>query len=194
MRRFTISLPLFSIVPMGIGMLMLVGFLAIFNALRFIQCSPWASLQKPPGDADALLGTPLKRLYVRTTNNAIYCLAKEQWSKCTLPPYALQPDEAPAWLAGRLEANFQTGPVLQVIRAGSISDVTYYALLADRRLLACSTNFTIEVENTFQSSLFVWLLIPTGGILWCSAWFINIVIKYGQPTYWDFSGRGRRVK
>src|SRR5512147_2517365 len=105
MRHLRISLPFFSIVPISTGVLMFISFLTVFNALRFIQCSSWVSLQKPPDGADVLLGIPLHRLYVRTTTNQIYCLDKGQWAKCILPPYELHPDQAPSWLIGKLEAN-----------------------------------------------------------------------------------------
>jgi hypothetical protein len=194
MRRFSISLPFFSIVPIGIGTIMLWGFLTIFNGLRFIQCSAWVALRPPPENIVTLLGAPLDRLHIQTENKSIYCLDQGQWSKCLLSPYETEPDSAPTWLIGRLESIPQNDGILQVIRAGSLSNVTYYSLLADGRIFACSTNFTAEVENMFRSGSFVWLLIPTLAMLWSAVSFFDIFIKYGQPTLWDFWGRGERIK
>ena len=194
MKRLKFSLPLFSIVPISIGVLMVFSFFIILNALRFIQCSSWDLLQKPPENATVLLGTLHNRLYVETENASVYCLQQNQWSKCALPPYKLQPDMAPSWLIGKLETTFQIGGILQVMRSGSFSDVVYYSLLVDRQVFTCSTNFSIEIENIFRSGLFVWLLLPTIAIIWSVVSFAAIFIKHGQPVLWDFWGKGERIK
>ena len=194
MKRLKFSLPLFSIVPVGTGILMLFSFFTILNALRFIQCSTWVLLQKPPEQAVVLLGALHSRLYVEAESESVYCWHQGQWSKCALPPYELQPDLAPAWLIRRLESTFQIGSILQVMRSGSFADVTYYSLLADRRVFACSTNFSSEMENIFRSGSFVWLLIPTMAIIGSVVSFVAIFIKSGQPTLWDFWGKGERIK
>jgi len=194
MRRLTFSLPLFSIVPISIGVLMLLAFFAIFNVLRFLQCSSWVLLQKPPENPAALLGTLNNRLFIETEDKSIYCYKQDQWSKCVLPPYKLRSDLAPSWLNPEFETKFDNRSVLQVIRTGNFSHTTYYSLLTDRQVFLCSTNFNAELENIFRSGLFLWLLVPAIAIIWSVVSLINIFIKYGQPTLWDFWGRGTRIK
>jgi hypothetical protein len=195
MRQPTFSLPLFSIVSASIGMSMLWGFLTIFNAIRFTQCPSWILLQPPPENPVALLGAPVNRLYIETENKSVYCLRRGQWSKCTLPPYdELQSNMAPTWLIDNFSSAFQQSGVLQVIRSDSFFEVSYYSLLTDKRVFSCSTNIDTEIENIFRSGLFVWLLIPLLGMAWSIASFVNLFIKYGQPTLWDFWGRGERIK
>jgi hypothetical protein len=196
MKRLTFSMPLFSIVPASIGVLMLWGFLAIFNALRFTQCPAWVLLQPPPAQPVALLGAPINRLYIQTENKSVYCLKRGQWSKCALLPADLQPDMAPAWLIDNFSSAFQQNNLLQVIRSNTNSffEVSYYSLLADQRVYTCSTNIEIEMENILSSGMFVWLLIPLSGLAWSIITFVNLFIKHGQPTLWDFWGRGQRIK
>jgi hypothetical protein len=188
MSEIKFSLPPSSIISVGTGVLMFFGFLTIFNALRFIQCSSWVLLQEPPEKAVVLLGTSLNRPYVRTTSGSIYCFEKSQWSECLLPPHELEPVSAPAWLNGKLQANFPNSDLLQVIRSDGFSEINYYSLLADGRLLVCSTNSSAEIGNMLHSGLFVWLLIPALAMILSVVSFFKIFIKYGQPTLSDFWG------
>ena len=194
MSRLTFSLPFFSIVPISIGILMLLVFFVIFNALRFLQCTSWVLLPIVPEKPDALLGTLNGGLFIETASKSIYCYKQNQWSKCIRPSYKFRPDVAPSWLTNALETEFEDGSVLQVIRAGNLSHITYHSLLADRRIFSCSTNFNTEIENIFRSGLFLWLLVPAIAIIWSVVSLVSIFIKYGQPTLWDFWGRGTRIK
>lgn len=194
MGRFKFSLPLFAVIPVSIGIFMLWGFLAIFDGLRFMQCPAWVPVQPPPQPPVALLGTVRNRLYIETANHLSYCLRQGQWTNCLLPPYGFQPDRAPAWLMSRFESAFPNGTASQVIRSDGFSEVIYYSLLTDKRVFSCSTNFSAEIENIFSSGLFLWLLIPMIGMIWSAISFFKIFIEHGEPTLWDFWGRGERIK
>lgn len=173
---------------------MLYAFIIILNALRFIQCPSWIAIQTPPEKAGILLGTLRNRLYIKTTTNTIYCLGQNQWTPCNLPPYDLQPDNAPSWVIRFLEAGFQNNSVLQAIRSDSFVNTNYYSLLPNGHVFVCPTSFSAETENIIRSGSLVWLIIPSVGIIWSIISFLNIFIKYGQPTFWDFWGRGERIK
>jgi len=187
-------MPFFSLILASIGVSMLWVFLIIFNALRFTQCPAWVLLPPPPANPVVLLGAPLNRLYIQTEDKSIYCLKRGQWSTCGLPTDDLQPDMAPAWLIDNFGSAFQQSNLLQVIRSNSFFNVSYYSLLADKRVYTCSTNLEKEMENIFSSGMFVWLLIPLSGLAWSIITFVNLFIQYGQPTLWDFWGRGQRIK
>lgn len=187
-------MPLFSIIPASIGVLMLWCFLTVFNALRFTQCPSWVLLQQPPGNTVALLGAPLNRLYVETENKSVYCLRQGKWANCAHLQDDSEPDMAPAWLMNNFSAAFEGGNVLQVIRANGFFDMNYYSLHKDGRVYSCSTNINAELENIISSGAFTWLLIPLAGMVWSIATFVGLFIKHGQPTLWDFWGRGERIK
>ena len=173
---------------------MLYAFLIALNALRFMQCSTWNVIQNPPEQTHILLGTLRNRLYIETTSGSVYCLNQKTWSKCTLPPYDLQPDIAPSWLTNILETIFQKGDIFQTIRSDSFIDTRYYLLLSNKQIFTCNTSFDVEAKNITHSWYFMWLIIPIIGVIWSIVSFLNIFIKYGQPTLWDFWGRGERIK
>lgn len=151
MKKLKFSLPLFTVVPISTGVLMLYAFIIILNALRFIQCPSWIAIQTPPKKAGFLLGTLRNRLYIKTTTNTIYCLGQNQWTPCNLPPYDLQPDNAPSWVIRFLEAGFQNNSVLQAIRSGSFVNTNYYSLLPNGHVFVCPTSFSAETENIIRS-------------------------------------------
>ena len=194
MRRLTFSMPFFSLISASIGVSMLWGLLTIFNALRFTQCPAWVLLQKPPGNPVALLGAPINRLYIETADRSVYCFKHGGWSNCSRPSDDFQSDIAPAWLIDKFSSAFQQKNPLQVIRSNGFFEVSYYSLLPDRQIYTCSTNIEAEMENIFSSGAFVWLLLPLSGLAWSILTFVNLFIKYGQPTLWDFWGRGERIK
>jgi hypothetical protein len=187
-------MPFFSLISTSIGVAMLWGFLTVFNALRFTQCPAWVSLQPPPENPVALLGAPINRLYIETKDGVVYCFKHGGWSKCSRPSDDFQSDMAPAWLIDKFSSAFQQKNPLQVIRSNGFFEVSYYSLLADKKIYSCSTNIEAEMENIFSSGAFVWLLIPLSGLAWSIFTFVKLFIKYGQPTLWDFWGRGQRIK
>jgi hypothetical protein len=193
MRR-KYSLPLSSLIPASIAILALWVFFTIFNALRFTQCSSWAELQPPPKQVTTLLGTFQNRLYVKTIDKSVYCSNQNQWAECLLSPYSLNPDKAPRWLINYFETVFQKSTVLQLIRGGNFSTVAYYTLGENGQIFACFTDFNWEVEKIFLSGSFMWLLIPFVLGVWSVMTFINIYINEGSPTFWDFWGKGTKIK
>ena len=193
MKR-TFSMPFSSIFLAGLACCSLLGFLTIFDALRFWQCSPWQGLHLPPAQITALSGYFRARLYVTAGNKAVYCLSHDQWARCSLPPFPQPPEYAPPWLLRFLETDLQKGPLSQVLRGGSFPAVDYYALLGNGQMLACSTDFDAEVGNILFSGSVLWLLIPLVPGIWSIAVFINQFLKWGSPTLWDFWGRGTKIK
>ena len=195
MRRLY-SLPLSSLIPASIAILMLCGFFTIFDALRFTQCSSWTELQLPPKKVITLLGTFQNRLYVETIDKSVYCLVQNRWAKCILSPYSLNPDNAPPWLINYFKTTFQKSTVLQLIRGDNFSVVaySYYTLGENGQIFSCSTNFNSEVVKILFSGSVMWLIIPIVIGVWSVMTFINISIKEGSPTFWDFWGRGTKIK
>jgi len=191
--KLTFSLPLYSIVPVITGILMLWGGLTIFNALRFLDCSSWALLPAPPQKVIHLQGVLHDEFYVKTESDKTYCFQLGQWKSCRLPPYELHSEQAPTWIMGRLSSDFHNASASQVMRVGNFSKVVYYLLLDDGQLLTCETSLRLELENMLRSGLFFWLVVPLVVLIGSIIAFGNIFIKHAHPTLWDWWGRGKKI-
>jgi hypothetical protein len=182
MSPVRIRAPLFTLVPLVIGLLMFFAFLEMLNALRFMQGAAWVQLPAPPEKTVALLGSWNERLYVRGESQAVNGFYAGQWSKGPLPSDEFKPERAPAWLMETFESTLQRGKVAQAVRVTTFSQVSYYTLMADGRILTYPTRLSAEIEGMIQSGQAAWLLIPLLGMLWGGITFLRMLIGYGEPV------------
>lgn len=182
MSPVRIRAPLFSLVPFVIGILMLFIFLEMLNALRFMQCTAWIQLPAAPEKIVSLLGSWNERLYIKAENQSVNYYHAGQWSKGPLPPYEFKAERVPVWLLEAFESALQRGKVTQVVRMTAFSQVGYYTLMADGRILTCATRFGAEIEAMLQSGQAAWLLLPLLGMLWSGISFLRMLIDYGEPV------------
>ena len=83
---------------------------------------------------------------------------------------------------------------MQLIRGGNYSVISYHSLLENGQIYACSTDFNSEIEKVLFSVSALWLALPAAAGVWSAAAFINLFIRQGTPTLWDFWGRGTKIK
>jgi hypothetical protein len=193
MSPIRIRAPLFTLVPLLICVLVFLAFLEILNVLRFMQCTAWVQLPAPPEKTAILLGSWNESLYVRAESQTVNYFRAGQWSKGSLPTYQFKPEPAPAWLMGTFESALQRGKVAQAVRMTTYSQVSYYTLLADGRILTCPTRFSAEIEGMIQSGQAAWLLIPLVGMLWSGIAFLYMLIDYGRPVIRSGWGGSKEV-
>jgi hypothetical protein len=150
-------------------------------------------LPAPPEKTAVLLGSWNESLYVRAESQAVNYFRAGQWSKGTLPTYQFKPEPAPAWLMEAFESAQQRGKVTQAVRVTAYSQVSYYTLMADGRILTCPTRFSAEIEGMIQSGQAAWLLIPLVGMLWSGIAFLRMLIGYGRPVIRSGWGGSKEV-
>ena len=109
---------------------------------------------------------------------------------CLQPSIISAPSNARPWVMSQV----QDGKPLQLIRGGPPTEVTYYTLTANGNMASCVTDFKSEVNGIIDSGAVFLLLIPVGIIVWCGIVFMRMFIRHGEPTLWDWSGRGTRIK
>ncbi len=193
--RLTFSLPLFSIIPAGFGALMLWAFFAIFDLLGYTNCPTWKFLQSAPRNDLRIIGTLKKDVYLQAPDGTIYCNAQNQWKVCRVSTFGLSRKDAPDWLSARFTPVPEKATVKQLTRAGNYATGnTYFVLLEDNQIWSCPDDFNAKIKQIASSGAVIWLIIPAGIGLWCCVAFMQIFIKYGSPTIWDFFGRGTKVK
>lgn len=83
---------------------------------------------------------------------------------------------------------------MQLTRMGDVSGNSYYALLDNNQIWVCRTDFFSELEHILTSRAVLWLILPAGIGIWCAAIVLKIFAEEASPTWWDFGGRGTRVK
>jgi hypothetical protein len=102
--------------------------------------------------------------------------------------------DAPAWLNPYFTPISEQSSAIQLARVEEVTKASYYALLENRQIWVCQTDFFSELEHILFSRAVLWLIPPAGIGLWCAVIFMKIFIEEGKPTWWDFWGRGTRVK
>lgn len=192
--RLRISLPLYTIVPLLVGFAAVWGLFQVLDAVRFTTCTPWFELPAPPEPISALQGAFDDRLYAASGDRATVCLADNHWSACALPPYGVPSAQAPAWLIDLFPGGFFQPGVSAAVRSGAPANLTYHYLLADHRIFTCATDLDAELDGILKSGAWLWLLPPALAAAWSVYTFTRIFVQTGQPTWWDFWGKGRRIK
>jgi len=188
--KIRFSMPVTSIIPVAISVLMLWVTVEVFDALRFLQCTEWHPLLPPPGWVVHLSGTGRDRVYAKTLDGTTYCYTDHWTTACTISPYASTPASARKWVRSQIQDEEPT----ELIRGGSPTEVTYYKLAKDGIVSSCSTDFKSEVNGMIDSGAIILPLIPIGIIIWCGVIFMKMFIGHGEPTLWDWSGRGTKIK
>ena len=173
---------------------MLWAVIMIFGLLQFTNCPSWDFVQPAPNGDARIIGATGEKVYLQTGNGPIYCNMQNQWQECAISTFVLSHKDAPAWLHSYFKSIPQQTFVVQLTRVGDITGNSYYALLDNNQIWVCRTNFFSELEYILSSRTVLWLILPAGIGIWCAAVFLKIFAEEASPTWWDFWGRGTRVK
>jgi hypothetical protein len=192
--RLRFSLPLVALLPVILGILMTSMFFTMADWLGFTHCSAWFPLSDPPEKVDRFIDVFGENVYLQTNEEGIYCFQQSQWKKCMLPPYRAKLHTAPNWLVSNFISLPSQDGITQLIRANKFLDSTYYALSESGKVWACSTDFETQFAGMYHSGAIMLLVVPFGLACWSAGSFLNIFARYANPVYWDFLGRGTRIK
>ncbi len=187
-------MPAYAIFPFIAGVVLLLACVEIFSLLRFSRCSPWTALPSAPEKPVRLVDAFDDRVYVQAADETTYCHNAQGWRTCNMSPFPPKFVSAPEWLTARFVSIPDFGEIAQLARARTMLNVQYYALLENGNVWSCLTTIGAESENVFRSSAILLLLIPFGLACWCFYSLLMIQIRRGEPTLWDFFGRGTRIK
>jgi hypothetical protein len=188
-------MPWYSIIPVGLGLLMLWAFITIFSLFGYINCTNWDFFLPAPSNDVRIIGALKNTIYVQSQDGTIYCNAQNGWKKCGISTFVVSHKDAPRWLNSYFKFIPEDVAVIQIARAGN--DYLGYsnvALLENRHIWSCPYSFKSEVDQLMSSGAVIWLVIPAVIGFGCMLWFLKIFAESGSPTYWDFWGRGTRVK
>ncbi len=170
---------------------MLLAFLTIFNILGFTNCTEWKFLQSAPQKDMRVIGTFKNIVYLKAQDGEAYCNKQNRWEKCIADTWLVSHHDAPTWFNPWFNTVPAKAKAVQLTLAGDFYlGQTYFALLDDGQIWSCPKNFKSETEHIVQSGAVIWLIIPIAIGVWCFWWFLDIAIKHGSPTLWDFWGRG----
>jgi len=188
-------MPWYSIIPAGVGILMLLTFLAALNILGFTNCTEWKFLQSAPMKDMRVIGAFKNIVYLQAQDGSTYCNKHNGWERCVADTWLVSHQDVPAWF----NPWFNTIPVeagaVQLTLAGDFYlGQTHFALLDDGQIWSCPSNFKLETEHIIQSGAVIGLIIPIVIGAGCFLWFLNIFAEYGSPTLWGFRGRGTKIK
>jgi len=173
---------------MAISILMFWVSMEVFDALRYRQCTDWHPLP-PTGWVVHLSGVGQDRVYARTLDGSTYCYT-DHWQACQMSSMVSTPVNANDWVRSQI----QDEEPVELIRGGSLTEVTYYTLTKDGIVSSCSTDFKTELNSIINSIAIIWLLIPIGIGIWSAIVDIKMFIDHGEPTLWDWFGRGTKIK
>ncbi|HEX2998007.1 MAG TPA: hypothetical protein VHP14_24495 [Anaerolineales bacterium] len=187
-------MPLYSIIPLGIGAVMLWAVIMIFGLLQFTNCPAWGFVQSTPNSDVRIIGALKEKVYLQAGDGTIHCNAQNQWQNCVMSTFVLSHKDAPVWLHPYFSSVPEHASVTQLTRMGDVSGNSYYALLDNNQIWACQTDFFSELKHILTSRAVLWLILPAGIGLWCAAVVLKIFAEEASPTWWDFGGRGTKVK
>jgi hypothetical protein len=168
--------------------------MALFNGFRFMQCSSWELLSSTPNNTSEVLGAVKNTPYIKTNTGQVLCLVDLEWSNCITPSFGFQSTTAPFWTMKSLSQNFVEANIKQIIRSDGYLQTDYYSLLSNGNIFSCSTSLENEINKIFSSSKLFWLLIPMIGFGLSISAFFKSFAQEGDPSYWDFWGRGLKIK
>lgn len=195
MRRLTFSLPFYSIIPIGLGIGSIFALIGIFSLLRFMNCPTWELFKSAPIENAVIIGAWDEQVYLQSSGSPIYCNEKDQWAACSPPVYFLSQTNAPLWFTDSFFNSPENSKVKQLSRMEIFpTTIKYYLLSENGKIWSCTTTFSAEINRSLSSWTAIWLIIPTAIGIWCMVWFMNIFIKTGDPTLWDFFGHGEKIK
>jgi len=195
MRRFGILIPLYSLLPFGLGVATLMGLFNLFDAFRFFNCPTWERVGASPANTSRIGGYYKSVVYLQMQDGTLECNSKNGWQPCPPPIYAWDQEDAPNWLVEHFEIiPDNNGLIKQEIRFTTLHEVRYYVLLDNGLLLQCSTTLKAEIQKILYSKEIVGLLLLVGIIVFSSGWFLKIFIEEGAPVLSDWSGNIKRIK
>ena len=190
----TYSMPPYSILPAGLGVLMFWVLITVFNLFGFTKCTAWNLIQSAPRDDVRIIGALKNSIYVQTQDGAIYCNAQNGWNKCNISTFVFSHKDAPQWFKS-FKFIPEDAAVVQIARTGNdFSGYSNVVLLENKHIWVCPYSLKSEIEQLVSSGAVIWLVIPAAIGLGCLLWFLMIFAESGSPTFWDFLGRGTKVK
>jgi len=195
MRRFGFLMPLYSVIPVGLGVASLWAITILFGAFRFTHCPAWQVLSSTPANTARITGYHKNVVYLQMQDGTLYCNSQGGWQKCSPPFYAWKQDDAPDWLIKYFEViPDNKGLIKQETRFTILEEVHYYALLDGGQILQCPTTWIEDIRDVLYSREILGLLALVGIILFSGGWFFKIFIEEGAPVLSDWSGNIKRIK
>ena len=83
--RIKFDMPLNSLIPAMLVVVMAWASLWLFDLRRFGHCQDWLALPPAPGSFSQMAGVLPNRLYLQAADEQSYCLDVGHWSTCELP-------------------------------------------------------------------------------------------------------------
>ena len=195
MRRFGLLVPLYAVIPFGLGVAAFWVLVVLFSVFRFANCPEWVSLSSTPVNTTRIAGYYKDVVYLQMQDETLYCNSQNGWQKCPSPIYIWDQEEAPAWLMEHFKIIPDSSVLIrQETRFTTLDEVRYYALLDNGQLLQCPTSLKAEIQKIIDSGEILWLGVIVGLIIFFGGWFLKILIEEGTPVLWDWFGRGKIIK
>ena len=194
MHRIRFQISIYTSLLLLTSILMIVFFIILFNGFRFTQCSSWDLLPSTPEGTSEILGAVKNTPYLKTNTGKVFCLSNQEWSNCISPAYDFEIDSAPFWTMKTITQYVKSGNIKQVIRSNGYLKTNYYMLLMNGDIYNCSTSIKDEINQILSSSQLFVILIPVVGFGLSLVFFIKFFLREGDPTFWDFWGRGTKIK
>ena len=195
MRRFGLLVPLYAVIPFGLGVAAFWVLVVLFSVFRFANCPEWVSLSSTPVNTTRIAGYYKDVVYLQMQDETLFCNSQNGWRKCPPPIYEWDQEEAPAWLLEHFKLIPDSSVLIrQETRFTTLDEVRYYALLDNGQLLQCPTSLKAEIQKIIDSGEILWLGVIVGLIIFFGGWFLKILIEEGTPVLWDWFGRGKVIK
>lgn len=198
MTRIKISMPIKSLLPLGLGMASIWAFLTAYSLAGFLICPNWQPVIQAPNDTASIRTYYNHVIFIETQSGKILCTepTSANWEECSLPSSPWERKEAPAWLTRQFKIiPDQQIPIHQVVKIIVFDTLYNFALSEDDQIWGCSNLYSENLDQIASSGVLLFLLIPAGTGLLSAAWWFKIYIEEGHPMIWDWwSGRGKPIK
>ena len=193
-KIITFSMPWHSLVPAGLGALMVWVSITAFDLFGYTQCTGWKFIQSAPAEDVRIVGALEDSLYVQTADGTLYCSEQNGWSECNISTFVFSHKDAPHWFHS-FDLIPEDAPVVQMTRAGNdYSGYRNVVLLDNNHIWACPYSLKSEMDQLISSGKVIWIVLPAALGFACLLWFLMIFAEFGSPTLWDFWGRGTKIK
>jgi hypothetical protein len=190
----TFSMPWHSLVPAVLGVLMFWVFITVLNLFGYTQCVGWKFIQSAPAEDARIIGALENNIYTQTRDGTVYCGTQNGWSECTISTFVVSHKNAPQWF-NSFDFIPEDAAVVQMTRAGNdFAGYSNIVLLENKHIWACPYSLRSEMDQLVASGRVIWIVIPVVLGFGCLLWFLMIFAQSGLPTFWDFWGRGTKIK
>jgi hypothetical protein len=184
-------LPPHAVFPAFVAVLAAFACYFLFDALRYITCTPWTRLPASPQPAAQLLAGMSRTIYLNDSSGRVYCFTHGAWGRCTYPTFNTLSKDPPGWVRPFLSPKEIQEQLVDLHRNDNIVAIDYYALGQSRAIYQCSTSFQDETNRILLSSSGLVLLVPAIIALVALVIFLRIAMMEGQPRYHDLDGIDR---